>query len=285
MLLDGNIKGVQHLGIMVPDIEQAKAWYVEKMDCTVHYEPIIETNEGNIKLAFLDLNGMVIELVQLVGEGLEEVKSRRHGHIDHFAIDVLDIEKAVQERLEAGAVLEQSTPDGPVSFPLFSQGVKYVFLEGSSGEKVELNQALHLDATRREKNTGGWSHLGIPSTDIDISRQFYSQFGFEEIAYAEVEVDDGTIKVAFMEKDGFVLEFYQLAGEALNDVSNRSDGLIDHIALDVDNVDKAYAELKAAGIDLVEDAPVPLPLFENGVKYFMIRGPDGEKVEFNEMIK
>ena len=208
-----------------------------------------------------------------------------HGHIDHFAIDVLDIEKAVQERLEAGAVLEQSTPDGPVSFPLFSQGVKYVFLEGSSGEKVELNQALHLDATRREKNTGGWSHLGIPSTDIDISRQFYSQFGFEEIAYAEVEVDDGTIKVAFMEKDGFVLEFYQLAGEALNEVSNRSDGLIDHIAFNVDNVDKAYAELKAAGIDLVEDAPVPLPLFEKGVKYFMIRGPDGEKVEFNEMIK
>ncbi|MCD4803037.1 MAG: VOC family protein [Anaerolineales bacterium] len=285
MLLSDNLQGVQHLGIMVPDIEQAKTWYSQKLNFTVDYTPHIQTDEGDIELAFLNLNGMVVELVQLVGAELEEVKTRGDGHIDHFAIDVLDIEDAIQEQLAKNLALHPSTSNGAETFPLFSDGVKYVFFNGPFNEKVEFNQALHLDLSRRENNIGGWGHLGIPVTDMDSSRQFYSQFGFEEIAYAEVPVGDDQVKVSLMENAGFVLEFFQLVGDDLAEVRTRKDGFIDHIAFDVLDADKAYADIKDAGLDLLQDAPITLPLFGNGVKYFMIRGPMGEKVEFNEMIK
>ncbi|MEA3327866.1 MAG: VOC family protein [Chloroflexota bacterium] len=285
MLLSENLQGVQHLGIMVPDIEKAVKFYKDKLDFSVDYTPHIPTDEGNIELAFLSHDEMVVELVQLVDDELEEVKTRGDGHIDHFAIDVLDIEDAIQENLDKGLELHPSTADGAQPFPLFSEGVKYVNFSGPFNEKIEFNQMLHLDQTRRTNNIDGWGHLGVPVTDLDRSKEFYSQFGFEEIAYGELQVGDEQIKVSLMEKDGFVFEFFQLVGDDLDEVKTRKDGFIDHIALDVLDADKAFAELKDAGFEILEDAPVPLPLFENGVKYFMIRGPMGEKIEFNEMIK
>ena len=54
--------------------------------------------------------------------------------------------------------------------------------------------------------------------------------------------------------------------------------------MNVLDVDKAFEEVKAAGMDILEDAPVPLEFWEKGCKYFNIRGPDGEKLEFNQVI-
>lgn len=284
MLLAENLQGVQHLGIFVPDIEKAVEFYSEKLHFSTDYTPHIATDEGDIKIAFMERDGMVIELVQLVGDELQEVKTRGDGHIDHFAIDVLDIEDAIQMHLDRGVVLHPSTADGAQSFPLFTEGVKYVFFSGPFNEKIEFNQALHLDPKRREDNVGGWNHLGIPVVDLDESKAFYSQLGFEEITYGELPVGDDTIKVSMMEKDGFTIELYQLVGEDLEEVKTRKDGLIDHIALNVLDADQAYQDLKNAGYDIIEEAPVSLPLFENGVKYFMIRGPMGEKLEFNQIV-
>ncbi len=287
MLLEGNLQSVQHLGIFVPDIEKAKAWYTTRLGCQVTYEPVIHTPDGDIKLAFLNLNGMVLELVQLTPKDLDEVRTRTHGHIDHMAIDVCDAAAAMQEMLGRGAELHpEVTPDGPLSFPIFEKGVRYVFFKGPFGEKVEMAQALHLDPRRRTANIGAWNHLGIMVTDLERSKAFYSQFGFKEIAYGEVPAGDhDAVRVSLMEKDGFVLEFVRLAEADHDAIRSRRDGIIDHIALDVLDADRAYEELKAAGMHMIEDAPVPLPLFDKGVKYFMIRGPEGEKVEFNEMVK
>lgn len=286
MLLESNLKSVQHLGIFVPDIEKARDWYVQKLGFTCTYEPSIETPDGDIKLAFLELGGMVIELVQLVGAELEEVKTRTHGHIDHFAIDATSADAAMNEVLERGVDLHpEATPNGLESFPLFDQGVEYVFFKGPFNEKIEAAHARHLPADRRKETLAGWNHLAIFVTDLDRARDFYRQFGFEEIAYGEAGEGDATVRVSLMDKDGFTLEFVLLPAADHEAIRARKDGIIDHIALDVLDADRAYAELKAAGMEMIEDGPVALPLFENGVKYFMIRGPEGEKVEFNELIK
>lgn len=286
ILLENNLQGVQHLGIPVHDIEQSKAWYTEKLGFRVVHEPMVPTEEGNIKVAFLKKSDMTLELYQLVGESLNEIKIRGHGHIDHFAIDVLDIDRALKDALDAGAVLDESTPDGPKTIDVFwSKGVKYVTIKGPIGEKVELNQRLDLDKSRRKENLSGWSHLGIPVTDLKKSKNFYHQFGFKEIMYAEIPTGNESIKASMMEKDGFVIELYQMFGESLKEISARKDGHIDHIALDVTDIDKAYQELQETGFEILEDAPVFLDFWDNGVKYVNIRGPDGEKLEFNEKIK
>ena len=286
ILLKNNLKGVQHIGIPVNDIEQSKAWYTKILGFQVVHEPIVPGKNGDIKVAFLKKGDITLELYQLAGESLNEIKNRDHGHIDHFAIDVLEIDKALKNTLAEGAILDESTPDGPKAIDVFwSKGVKYVILKGPNGEKVELNQRFDLDKSRRKENLGGWSHLGIPITDLEKSKHFYRQFGFKEIMYTEIPIGDESINVSMMEKDQFVIELYQLYGDNLVEISQRKDGHIDHIAFDVIDIDKAYQEIKEAGFEIFEDAPVYLDFWDNGVKYFNIRGPDGEKLEFNEIIR
>jgi lactoylglutathione lyase len=168
---------------------------------------------------------------------------------------------------------------------VFSKGVEYVFFRGPTGERFELNERHDLDHKRRSANIGGWSHLGIPVVDVNRSVEFYSGFGFKTIMQAGVPVGDGReVKITIMEKGGLSMEFYQLLDEALPEIRSRSDGHVDHVAMTVKDIDKAYAELNAAGIKPLEDAPVFMPCWENGVKYFMFRGPDGEKIELNQKL-
>jgi catechol 2,3-dioxygenase-like lactoylglutathione lyase family enzyme len=286
MLLEGNLQGGQHLGIPVLDIKKAKTWYTKKLGFEVIHEPRISTTEGEIKVAFLKLGNMILECYQLVGKELEEIRTRGHGHIDHFTIDVLAIDQALRDALQNGAALDDSTPDGPVLVASFwSKGAKYVMLKGPMGEKVELNQRLDLDPLRRSDMLGGWSHLGIPVTDIDKSKHFYTQFGFTSIMNAEIPANGDAIKAVMMQKDDFVIELYQLVGKELAEIATRKDGHIDHIALSVIDIEKAFADIQAAGLKPLETAPVLLStFFEQGVKYFNIRGPDGEKVEFNQIL-
>jgi catechol 2,3-dioxygenase-like lactoylglutathione lyase family enzyme len=285
MLLEGNLRGIQHLGLPIVDVEKAKAWYAEKLGFKVIHEPVVHTDQGDVRLAFLDRNGLILEFYQLFGEALEEVKTRGHGHIDHFAIDVLDINSALGAAKAKGIALDAGTPDGPVPIPqCWSKGVQYVFLTGSHGEKIEFNQRFDLDPSRRAENLDGWSHLGIPVTNIDKSRAFYSQFGFREVMYAAVPIGDEEVKIAMLEKEGFLLEFYQLLSADLPEIRSRKDGHIDHFALDVADAASAFAELKAAGVEPLEDVPIQLPFWKNGVKYFNVRGPDSEKVEFNQRL-
>jgi len=128
-------------------------------------------------------------------------------------------------------------------------------------------------------------HLGIPVTDIKRSKAFYEQFGFTETLYEEIPDKPEPIAIIMLQKGNFTIELFQLSGEERKAIGRRSDGHIDHVALNVIDIDKAYAEMKTAGFEILEqNAPVFLPFWEHGLKYFTVRGPDGEKVEFNQVL-
>lgn len=284
MLLEGNLTGVQHLGIFVSDMDRAKKWYADTLGFDVVYEPVFEAGGEEYALAFLERDGLQLELILPPTNMRADVAARTHGHIDHFAMDVVDAQSALDEALQLGAELDGSTPGGLVAFPLWSQGVYYVMLKGPEAEKVELNERRDLEAARREANLGGWSHLGVPTADINASQEFYRKLGFDEALLAEVDLDEGVACISMMVLNGFMVELYQLPEFTAEGLAALEDGNIDHIALNVADADAAYEELKQAGFDPLEDAPVALPLWENGVKYFNVRGPNGEKVEFNQVV-
>ena len=136
-----------------------------------------------------------------------------------------------------------------------------------------------------EGNLTGLQHLGIFVTDVEKSKEFYMKFGFKEVLRKSVPYEPENVELAFLEKGDFTIELVQLGGEMKEQIAGRTDGQIDHVALNVMDVEKAYKEIVAAGFEVLEeDAPVAMDLFENGVKFFSIRGPDGEKVEFNQML-
>lgn len=121
----------------------------------------------------------------------------------------------------------------------------------------------------------GLQHIGIPTKDIDKSREFYEKLGFE-VTYSTT-LEENNQKVIFLKLHELILEIYE--GDA-----KMAAGAIDHIALNVTDIDKAYEAVKEAGLLGNCDGIHFLPFFENGVKYFSIPGPNCETVEFNQYL-
>ena len=132
------------------------------------------------------------------------------------------------------------------------------------------------------ENVTGFQHLGVPVVDLGKSIDFYCVIGFSVSNRYEIEENGGSTKVAFLNLGSFCLELYQPSGRVLP--KDISPGPIEHFALDVRDIEKAFKDLKAKGFKPLADAPIKLPLRERGIKYFVILGPDGEKVEFNQIL-
>ena len=127
-------------------------------------------------------------------------------------------------------------------------------------------------------------HIGIPVTDLSRSIAFYRRLGFEPVMESEFDYEGDRGQVAMLQLDAIVLEIYQFPDKELEAIRNRENGHIDHIAFDVSDVEATFQELKAAGFYIFEEAPVYLPFWKNGCKYFNIAGPDGERLEFNQIL-
>ena len=59
---------------------------------------------------------------------------------------------------------------------------------------------------------------------------------------------------------------------------------MDHIAFVVDDIDETFTMRKNERFTIPEDQPVFLNFWERGSKYFYIIGPDGERLEFCQVL-
>lgn len=127
-------------------------------------------------------------------------------------------------------------------------------------------------------------HVGLPVTDIRRSVAFYESLGFSNIMSREFVHLGETVRVAMMEKSSVVMELYQLGPADLEEIRTRRNGHIDHVAFDVDDIDATYKLLKENGFSPLEPEPVELPFWKQGMKFFFIVGPDGERLEFSQIL-
>ena len=113
----------------------------------------------------------------------------------------------------------------------------------------------------------GLQHIGLPTNDLEKTVAFYEGLGFS-VALRTVNEAAGEL----------MIEVYQTgraAGRA---------GAVDHIALDVADVDTLFVLLRDGGYELLDDAVRFLPFWARGVRFFTILGPNGEKVEFSQKL-
>ncbi|MBL0356246.1 MAG: VOC family protein [Chitinophagaceae bacterium] len=127
-------------------------------------------------------------------------------------------------------------------------------------------------------------HIGIPVTDIEVSEAFYERLGFKNVMASTFEFNDGKGMVAMMKLNEMIIELYQMPERELTEIRSRKSGHIDHIAFDVDDIDTIFSELKQQSFSILETGPVFLAFWKNGCKYFNITGPDGERLEFNQIL-
>lgn len=127
-------------------------------------------------------------------------------------------------------------------------------------------------------------HIGIPVTNIGVSAAFYGKLGFHEATRSAFDHNNGKGKMMMMKLKDIIVELYELPSEELAEIRQRKDGHIDHITFDVSDIDQTFSALKEAGFHIIEDKPVYLPFWEKGCRYFNILGPDGERLEFNQIL-
>lgn len=122
----------------------------------------------------------------------------------------------------------------------------------------------------------GIQHIGIPTNDIDVTIRFYHKLGFET-ALETVNEEAGE-KVAFLKLKSLMIETYE------NKAAKMESGAIDHVAIDVNNIEEVYDYINKAELNTTEDSIHFLPFWDNGVKFFTIEGPNKEKIEFSQFL-
>ena len=122
----------------------------------------------------------------------------------------------------------------------------------------------------------GMQHLGLPTNDIEKTIAFYESLGFE-VALRTVN-EPVNEQVAFRRLGSVTIETYENRAAAMQN------GAIDHIALDVSDVDAAFEQVAKLGHTMLDHEVQFLPFWERGVRFFTIQGPNHEKVEFSQKL-
>lgn len=122
----------------------------------------------------------------------------------------------------------------------------------------------------------GFQHIGLPVKNLEATIRFYESLGFS-VAH-RTSTPDGA-PVVFLQLKTAMIESWEEAdpvGHA---------GAIDHLSLDVTDVDAVFQEVSAGGYKMLHDSVQFLPFWEKGVRFFTIEGPDAEKIEFCQICK
>lgn len=125
-----------------------------------------------------------------------------------------------------------------------------------------------------EKFVTGIQHVGIPTNDIEKTISFYNDLGFEAI----LRTANSQEKVCFLQMQNLVIETYQ------NHCACGKAGAIDHIALNVTDIDEVFQIIQKGDYKLLDVEIQSLPFWEQGVRFFTIEGPNSEKIEFNQKL-
>lgn len=115
-------------------------------------------------------------------------------------------------------------------------------------------------------------HIGVIVKDVEKSKDFYC-----DILGCEFQSAYGTekFKIVLVKAGNQVIEL--LEDKTPSD-DKRGAGVIDHIAFNVDDIEKALANLQSAGVTILD-----MPRAASGNKKVMFfEGPDGERLEFVE---
>jgi catechol 2,3-dioxygenase-like lactoylglutathione lyase family enzyme len=129
---------VHHIGVIVQDLEASIAWYNEHLG----FERLTDFSFPGAQVAFIGRGNLKLELFQVENatpmdpKRKEAVSNLSIGGINHFAIPVDDIDKALADLAAKGVEQAYSlneVPDG--------SGDRWTFIRDNEGMLIELYQA------------------------------------------------------------------------------------------------------------------------------------------------
>jgi len=129
----------------------------------------------------------------------------------------------------------------------------------------------------------GLAHIQIQTKDIEKSIQFYvGNLDFKVISRSDMTRPDGVTKMALVGVGSCVVELSQPPKPET--VLEKTRGTIGHYAIEVSDIEKAVAALKAKGVTMDREIFTMENLF-GGIRGAFISGPSGESIELFQYIK
>jgi len=127
----------------------------------------------------------------------------------------------------------------------------------------------------------GLAHIGVFVKDIEVSKKFYTEvLGLELIDECVFVAEDNTYTIAFVQKGTLIVELVMRKHQ-----TKLSDGVVDHIAMQVDDLDGMITKLGALGIEFESKEPIYHPtMLGGGAKWIFFRGPDNEHLEMSQIL-
>ena len=116
-------------------------------------------------------------------------------------------------------------------------------------------------------------HIGIASVDVEADVQYYVDvLGFRVIGRFG--------KCCFIQNGGTIYEIFSRPEQP-----EAAIGKIDHIAYTSRDIEADYAYAVRQGYEITTQGIEAIDRFwENGIRYFKIRTPGGEEIEFNQIL-
>jgi len=129
-IIENVVTGIQHIGVPTGDMEATAAFFTA-LGFRETYRTVIKAKNQLVR--FFSLKDVVIETYTV------PEPSGKSGAIDHFTLNVTDIERVYELVRNAGF----TAIEGEICcLPFFDNGVRYFTVEGPDKEKVEFNQKL-----------------------------------------------------------------------------------------------------------------------------------------------
>lgn len=126
------------------------------------------------------------------------------------------------------------------------------------------------------ENLKGLQHIGIPTDCFEDTLHFYETLGC--MKKYETLLEDRDQRVAFLTQGSLMLEVYE------EKETVKKPGAVNHFSFDCNDVEMVYGEMKRNGYCIISDGIEELPFWENGVKFFIIEGPNKENIEFCQIL-
>lgn len=122
----------------------------------------------------------------------------------------------------------------------------------------------------------GLAHIALFTDDLEKTIAFYENLGGKCTMRGEAPKPQWVNKLAMVEICGFALEIVQPGGGEPVAVTNDA---FRHIAIEVDHLEEAIAEVKARGVDSFLGGITEMSGLFGGVRNAFFTGPSGEQIE------
>jgi catechol 2,3-dioxygenase-like lactoylglutathione lyase family enzyme len=157
----------------------------------------------------------------------------------------------------------------------------------------------HCAAAHAEPLVRGVGCIGMTVSDVERSAEFYARvLSFERAAEVEQAGDAAerllgvfavrtrTVRLRLGEECIELTEFLAARGKPAPTDSRSNDGWFQHVAIVVSDMDRAYAQLRAAHVEHASSGPQLLPDWNpsaGGIKAFYFRDPDRHTLEILQL--